>query len=117
MPRQSLGELELLVMLALLRLGAAAYGAAIRAEIRARVGRDVTPGAIYPTLARLEDRGLVKSVASDPLPERGGRSRRVFELRPQGLKELRRTWRQYAVLAHGLEPALDPERALGAKKP
>jgi DNA-binding PadR family transcriptional regulator len=116
MPRQSLGELELLVLLALLRLGAGAYGAAIRAEIQERVGRDVTPGAIYPTLARLEERGLVSSVASDPRPERGGRSRRVFELRPQGLQELRRTWRQYAVLARGLERALDPEHAFGLKK-
>ena len=116
MPRQSLGELELLVLLALMQLGAGAYGAAIREEIRARVGRDVTPGAIYPTLARLEERGLVKSAATDPRPERGGRSRRVFELRPQGLKELRRTWRQYAVLARGLEHALDPGHSLGLKK-
>jgi len=116
MPRQSLGELELLVLLALLRLGTGAYGAAIREEIRARAGRDVTPGAIYPTLARLEGRGLVKSAASDPLPERGGRARRIFELRPQGLRELRRTWRQYAVLARGLEHALDPGHGLGLKK-
>jgi DNA-binding PadR family transcriptional regulator len=109
MPRHSLGELELLLLLALVRLGHGAYGAALREEILARSGRSVSPGAIYPTLDRLEQRGLIRSRASDPVPERGGRSRRMFELRPAGMRELQRTWRQYALLARGFEAALDPE--------
>jgi DNA-binding PadR family transcriptional regulator len=78
-----------------------------------RVGRRVTPGAIYPTLDRLELKGLVRSRPDAPRPERGGRSRRVFELRPAGLKALRRTWGQFATLARGLEHALeaDPDRS------
>lgn len=104
--RNSLGELELMVLLALLRLGEGAYGAAIREEIRERTGRTVTPGAIYPTLDRLERKGLVRSYAGDPVPERGGRSKRHFVIQRTGLGELRRAWGQYAALANGVEAAL-----------
>jgi len=110
-PRQSLGELELVVLLALMRAGEDAYGAIIRAEIAATTGRDVTPGAIYPTLDRLEQRGLVRSHIGDPTGERGGRARRHFVLLEPGLQEVRRAWRQYATLAKGLESALDRGRA------
>jgi DNA-binding PadR family transcriptional regulator len=106
-PRNSLGELELVVLLALMRAGEGAYGAAIRDEIAATTGRDVTPGAIYPTLDRLEQRGLVRSYVGEPTGERGGRARRHFVLLKPGLDEVRRTWRQYATLARGLEAALD----------
>jgi PadR family transcriptional regulator len=105
-PRHSLGELELVVLLALLRLGEGAYGAAIRQEIQARTGRRVTPGAIYPTLDRLEQKGFVGSHMGEPTAAPGGRARRHFALRPAGLAEVRRAWSQYATLAHGLEPAL-----------
>jgi DNA-binding PadR family transcriptional regulator len=109
--RNSLGELELLVLLALLRLGEGAYGAGIRDEIRERTGRRVTPGAIYPTLDRLERKGLVRSYAGAPVPERGGRSKRHFVIERAGLAELRRTWGQYAALADGIERALRLGRA------
>ena len=105
MPRQNLGELEQLMVLALLRLGGDAYGAAIRAEILERTGRSITPGAIYPTLDRLEARGLLRSRMGDPTPERGGRARRHFQITPAGLREIRRSWKQTAALAAGL-PAL-----------
>lgn len=108
--RNSLGELELLVLLALLRLGKGAYGAAIRDEIYDRTGRRVTPGAIYPTLDRLERKGFVRSYAGDPVPERGGRSKRHFVIERSGLAELRRAWGQYAALADGVERALGMER-------
>ena len=104
--RNSLGELELLVLLALLRLGEGAYGAAIRDEIHDRTGRRVTPGAIYPTLDRLERKGFVRSYIGDPVPARGGRSKRHFVIERAGLAELRRAWGQYAALADGIEHSL-----------
>lgn len=95
-----------MVLLALLRLGEHAYGASIRAEILARTGRSITPGAIYPTLDRLEQRGLVISHWGEPTHERGGRSRRHFALTRAGTAELRRAWQQTASLAQGLEAFL-----------
>ena len=102
MPRHRLGELEQVILLALLRLGGDSYGAAIRAEIHATTGRSVTPGAIYPTLDRLQARGLLTSTFGDPTPQRGGRSRRHFRFTPLGIAEVRRAWRQSAALAAGL---------------
>lgn len=101
-PRQGLGELELVVLLAMLRVEEA-YGAAIRAEVERRTGRAISPGAIYPTLDRLESKGLVRSWTGDPVAEPGGRSRRMFALTPLGLKEVKRTWSQYAALGDGIE--------------
>ncbi|HUL74675.1 MAG TPA: PadR family transcriptional regulator [Vicinamibacterales bacterium] len=109
--RNSLGELELIVLLALFRLGEGAYGAAVRDEIFERTGRRVTPGAIYPTLDRLERKGLVRSYEGDPVPERGGRAKRHFVIRRAGLAELRRAWGQYAALAEGVERVLGEGRA------
>lgn len=109
--RNSLGELELVVLLGLMRAGEGAYGAAIREKIATTTGRDVTPGAIYPTLDRLEERGLVRSYMGDPTAERGGRAKRHFVLLKPGLDEVRRAWRQYATLAQGLESALAKGRA------
>ena len=100
-PRTGLGELELA------RLPQGGYGVSIRQEIRRRTGRSITPGAIYPTLDRLERKGLVRSVVSDPEPVPGGRGKRHFTLRPAGLREARRAWGQYATLARGIE-ALEP---------
>jgi DNA-binding PadR family transcriptional regulator len=108
--RTSAGELELLVLLALARLDHGGYGVSIREEIRLRTGRSITPGAIYPTLDRLERKGFVQSHASDPEPVPGGRARRQFTLRPAGLREARRAWRQYATLARGIA-ALEPRRS------
>lgn len=101
-PRQGLGELELVVLLAMLRVDEA-YGAAIRAEVETRTGRAISPGAIYPTLDRLEAKGLVRSWAGDPVAEPGGRSRRLFALTPVGLREVKRTWRQFEALGDGVE--------------
>jgi PadR family transcriptional regulator PadR len=106
-----LGELELVVLLALMRAGEGAYGAAIREEIASTTGRDVTPGAIYPTLDRLEERGLVRSYMGEPTAERGGRAKRHFVLLKPGLDEVRRAWKQYSTLASGLEAALGKGRS------
>ena len=102
MPRHNLGELEQFLLLAILRLGGEAYGAEIRAELLARAGRSITPGAIYPTLDRLEQRGLLRSRVGDPTPLRGGRSRRHFRVTAAGLAEIRQSWAQTRALAAGL---------------
>lgn len=110
-PRSSLGELELVILMALMRAGEGAYGAGIREEIAATTGRDVTSGAIYPTLDRLEARGLVRSYMGEPVAERGGRAKRHFVLLKPGLVEVRRAWRQYSTLAKGLEASLSARKS------
>ena len=102
MPRQNLGELEQVLLLALLRLGGDAYGAAIRIEIFERTGRSITPGAIYPTLDRLEARGLLRSRVAGATAERGGRARRYFKVTAAGVREVRAAWQQTSALASGL---------------
>jgi len=109
-PRQGLGELEQLVLASVLRVGEEAHGSRLRQELRVRAGRDVSPGTLYPTLDRLESKGLLTSRLGEPTPERGGRARRYFSLTPSGLEELRRSWRGMTRLIEGLEAVLDPER-------
>ena len=70
--RDFLGEFEHIVMLAVLRLGDRAYGVTVRQEIEFRTKREVSIGAVYATLDRLEAKGYVKSSLGDPTPERGG---------------------------------------------
>jgi PadR family transcriptional regulator, regulatory protein PadR len=103
----SLGELEGLVLLTLLRLGTGAYGVEVRRELRERAGRDVSPGTIYPTLDRLERKGLVSSWMSEPVSERGGRSRRLYAIEPAGLKAARESWDEMRALTRGLESLLE----------
>ena len=81
----SLGEFEQVVLLAILRLRDDAYGVAIGAEITACTRREPAPGALYTTLDRLEDKGLVTSRLGDPTPQRGGRAKRYFVLNAKGL--------------------------------
>lgn len=104
MGREHLGELEQIVLLAILRLGEDAYGVPIRLEIERRIGRSLTVGALYRTLDRLEAKGYVTSSFGDPTPERGGRSKRYFRLRPLGLRTLRASRDALAAMWEGLEP-------------
>lgn len=76
--------LELTALLTVARLGDDAYGAAVRREMSALDQREYSVGAIYTTLQRLEDKGLLRSWTSEPRPERGGRSRRHFALTRSG---------------------------------
>jgi PadR family transcriptional regulator len=99
-----LGEFEQIVLLAALRLGSGAYGAAIRREIESRTRRSMTVGALYRTLDRLEEKGYVRSWIGDPTPERGGRSKRHFDVRPLGVKTLRASRDTLAAMWEGLEP-------------
>ena len=83
-----LGEFELYVMAAADRLGDDAYGMTIMREIERRSRRRVAMGAVYATLSRLEDKGLVSTRVSDPLPVQGGRARRHVRLTAAGKRAL-----------------------------
>ncbi len=84
-----LGDFELTVLLAILRLGDEAYGAEILREIDLRTGRSVPGGALYITLDRLESKGLIRSKLGDPSANRGGRPRRYVAVTPEGFAAVR----------------------------
>jgi PadR family transcriptional regulator, regulatory protein PadR len=107
-----LGEFELLVLLALIRLGDDAYGVPISREIEQRSGREVALGSVYAALERLAERGLVASRLGDPTAERGGRAKRYFRVTESGLRDVRRTQRTLVSLWKGL-PGLDLARPRG----
>jgi DNA-binding PadR family transcriptional regulator len=89
-PPISLGQFEQLVLAAILDCGHNAYGVSIHAAVeRLSGGKGVSLGAVYVTLDRLEDKGLISSWHSDPTPERGGRSKRHYRLGPDGERALR----------------------------
>ena len=102
----TLGEFEQMVLLAIMRLGDDAYAVPVRDEIERCTGRDVSRGSIYITLDRLETKGYLKSRLADPTPERGGRSKRYYELRPRAVEALKESRRALVALWRGLETAL-----------
>ena len=108
--RKGLGEFEHLLLLAVMRLGDNAYGVTMRREIETRTGRSVSLGAIYPTMDRLEERGLVSSSMGPPTGERGGRSRRFFRLEPAGERALRNTHAMLSAMWEGHEGVLGVDR-------
>jgi DNA-binding PadR family transcriptional regulator len=89
MKKRRFGSLELTVLNAVARLGEEAYGLAVRRDVSDLLGHDYSVGAIYTTLTRLEEHGLLRSSTTAPLPVRGGRSRRQFRLSPAGRQALR----------------------------
>ena len=99
----TLGEFEQVVLLAILRLDEQAYGVSIRKEITACTEREPSPGALYTTLDRLEERGLVTSRFGDPTPQRGGRAKRYFKVTAAGLKAVARVQRGYRRLLNGVQ--------------
>lgn len=103
---QPLGEFEHLVLIGLVRLGPEAYGATVRREIEQRTGRRVAISAVYTTLERLEQKGLVRSRIGEPTRERGGRRRRHFELLPLGARALRNAHEVFSRMSAGLERRL-----------
>ena len=109
--RPRLGELELLVMLALVHLGPNAYGISIRQEIERRSGHDVAIGAIYATLTRLEEKRFVNPWLSDPLPKRGGRARKHWKLTALGERALRNAATSLAGMLDGLSLTPQPRRS------
>jgi PadR family transcriptional regulator, regulatory protein PadR len=103
---EPLGEFEHVVLLAILRLGEDAYAVSIGQEILAHTGREVSRGSIYITLDRLETKGYLRSRLGDPTPERGGRAKRFYALRPRAVAALRDNRRALVSLWKGLEGEL-----------
>jgi DNA-binding PadR family transcriptional regulator len=97
------GDLELTVLLAIQRLDDDAYGLRVRREVGQLRQRDCAVGAIYTTLIRLEEKGLVTSRTTDPIPQRGGRSRRAYRLTGDGKRALAQA-RRAATRLWNLDP-------------
>lgn len=89
MPRAWLGEFELMVLLAVIRLDEEAYGVPIAREIERHSRREAALGSVYAALERLEQKGLVESRLGERTPERGGRAKRFFHATAQGVGEAR----------------------------
>ena len=105
----TLGDFEQLVLLGVLRLDADAYGAAIRQEIHARSGRDVSINAVYTTLDRLEAKGLLRSWTGEPTAQRGGRRRKFYAPTAAGTSALRQAYQALRSMSDGLEERLNPK--------
>jgi DNA-binding PadR family transcriptional regulator len=103
-----LGELEQIVLLAVLRVGDAAYGVPVHDEIVRLTKRDLTLGTVYKTLSRLEDKGFVRSYEGDPTPQRGGRRTRCFTVTITGRRALESTLATLRRMAVGLDVGLEP---------
>ena len=102
----SLGEFELLVLLATLSLGDAAYPVSIAADIETRTGRKASRTSVLITLERLEDKGLLTSRYGDPTPVRGGRAKRYFRAKPEAVRAVRQSLGRIKTMTAGLESVL-----------
>ena len=102
---QSLGEFEQIVLLAVLRLPKNAYGVSIRREIASRTERDVSIGAVYTTLERLERKGFVSSTVGESTPERGGRAKRYYKIEAPGQRALHLSRETMNKMWDGLVPS------------
>ena len=96
-----LGEVEQLVLLAVLRLDGEAYAVPVRELILKETEVDLPRGSIYVTLDRLEEKGFVDSWFGDPRAEPGGKARRLFRITPSGLTVLTSTRRAIDRLSAG----------------
>jgi PadR family transcriptional regulator PadR len=102
----SLGEFELLVLLATLSLGDEAYPVSIAADIETRTGRRASRTSVLITLERLEDKELVTSRYGDPTPQRGGRAKRYFCAKPRGVQAVREALQRIETMTQGLRAVL-----------
>lgn len=98
-----LGSLEHIILLALVRLDGNAHGMIVRREIEERTGRNISIGAVYATLERLETKGYVSSFTGEPTPERGGRAKRLFRVEPAGKRALQISDQTISRLTAGLK--------------
>ena len=104
--REALGEFEQLVLLAIMHLDGEVYGVPIVDEIERRTGRTVAPAAVYVTLRRLEEKGLLVAKMSAPLAERGGKARRCVKITRAGIDSLREARQVIDSMWKGLDPGL-----------
>lgn len=100
---EPLGSLEHIVLLAVMRLGSNAYGMTVRREIEETTGRDISIGAVYATLGRLESKGFVRSYTGEPTAERGGRAKRYFRMTAEGKGALLNTQAIILKMSAGLK--------------
>ena len=98
-----LGTFEQAVLLAVLRLGADAYGRAILNRVHESLQRSVSAGSVYTTLDRLEARGLVFSKLAEGTPTRGGRARRYYIVAVAGRRALSNTHRTLTTMWGGVK--------------
>jgi PadR family transcriptional regulator PadR len=110
MSRSALGDLEHLVLLALVRLGEESYGVPILEEIATRTGRSVSRAAVYIALRRLEAKGLLRSRLGEATPERGGRAKRYFRITRGGLRQLQTSRAALVRMWDQIEARLDRRR-------
>ena len=105
MTHRAIGEFEQIVLLAVAHLRDEAYAIPIVDEIERRTGRSVARAAVYITLRRLEEKGLLSSWLGEPIPERGGKARRYVKLEPAGARALRDARSTAERMWRGLDPA------------
>jgi len=105
-----LGEFEQLVLWSLVRLGDNGYGTTIHAEIESRAKRTCALGALYTTLDRLEQKGLVSSKLGEPTPERGGRAKKYFRIEAAGAQALKESYEATQRMAKGCLGSLEGAR-------
>ncbi len=103
----SLGEFEQLLLLTVLRLGTDAYGVDIARELEQKASRRVSRGALYTSLDRLEDKGLLRWRAGAGTPEREGLPRRVYHVTPSGVAALRQSRDVLKRMWRGIEHLLN----------
>jgi DNA-binding PadR family transcriptional regulator len=103
MARYRINDIEMLILLALIRLAPKAYGVPIAREIEARGRRSIALGTVYAVLDRLESAGFVISELGESAPERGGRARRYFEITPEGLEQVRTVHSSFRAMSAGLK--------------
>jgi DNA-binding PadR family transcriptional regulator len=101
------GEFELLVMLAVLRLGDEAYGITVLDELERETARRFSLGAVYKTLGRLEAKDYLQCRIAPPSGDRGGRRKKLYALTPAGLSAARRSLNDLRRLVAGMDPTLE----------
>jgi DNA-binding PadR family transcriptional regulator len=112
---EGLSQLEQYVLLCLIRLGEEAYGVPVHQEIEERMSRSVSIATVYSALDRLQKDGLITSHLSSPLPERGGRAKRLYRLSADGAAALQRARRVHDSMWEGVDLKAMRRRGLNAK--
>ena len=102
MDKKYLGELEQVLLLTILRLNNRTYGVEIRQAMLDLINRDISIGALYTTLGRLESKGLVNSAMGESSPERGGRAKKYYSVSAQGQTALKSSLSGISTLSEGL---------------
>jgi len=102
-----LGELEQVILLALVQLDGEGHGVAIATMIEERTDRKVSPGGLYTVLERLRDKGYVEGWIGESTPERGGRRRKVYRILPSGAEAVRSWYDGIRDLGDGARARMD----------